>query len=146
METRVQAHVCYRLMYHIVWIPKYRYNLLIKDLEKYFEDTIKSVSADWYPDIEITELKIMSDHIHMVVIIPPKYSISNVIGDIKRHSSRELQKRFDYLRRGKEGMWSIGYYVSSVGLDEERIRKYVQYQEEQDSGRLKAVFEKEPRV
>ena len=133
-------------MYHLVWIPKYIFKLLIKDLEKYFEETIKESAQEGYPDVVIEELKIMPDHIHMVAVIPPKYSISEVIGGVKRESSRRLRKKFEYLRRGKDGMWSIGYYVSTVGLDEERVRKYVQYQEEQDSGRLKAVFEKEPRV
>ena len=141
METRVQAHTCYRVMYHLVWIPKYRYKLLIKDLEQYFVETIKNVAQDGYPDVTIEEIKVMPDHIHMIAVIPPKYSISEVVGAIKRDSSRHLRKEFAYLRRGKDGMWSIGYYVSTVGLDEGRVRKYVKYQEEQDSGRLKAVFE-----
>jgi putative transposase len=128
-------------MYHVVWIPKYRYKVLIKDLQKYFEDTIKSVCVERYPDVLVEEIKTMVDHVHIVIIIPPKYSVSNVVGDLKRNSSRELRKRFEYLRRGKDSLWSIGYYVSSVGLDEARIKKYVQYQEEQDSGRLKAVFD-----
>ena len=143
MRTRVQAHVCYRLMYHVVWIPKYRYKVLVGDLQKYFEQVIRTRTKERYPDVDIEEMKIMVDHIHIVLTIPPKYAVSKVVGDMKRDSSRELRKRFEYLRRGRDGMWSIGYYVSSVGLDEARVKRYVEYQEEQDSGRQYAVWERE---
>ena len=130
-------------MYHVVWIPKRRSNLLVKDLQNYFEKTIRTVTADRYPDVLIEEIHLMKDHIHIILVIPPKYSVSNVIGDIKRDSSRELRKKFEYLRRGRDSMWSIGYFVSSVGLDESRVRRYVQNQEKQESGQLKAVWDQE---
>lgn len=92
METRVQAYVCYRIEYHVVWIPKYRYKVLVKGGRE--------------------------------------YAVSKVIGDVKRESSRLLREKFEYLRRGRDGLWSIGYFVSIVGLDESRIRRYVEDQEE----------------
>ena len=143
METRVQSHVAYRLLYHIVWIPKWRNHLLIKDLQEYFEKVLRHVLAERYPDVLLEEISVLTDHVHVVMVIPPKYAISAVIGAVKSDSSRGLRKRFDYLRRGRKELWSTGYFVSSVGLDEERIRHYVQYQEQQDSGQLKAVWEKE---
>jgi len=146
MKTRVQAHVAYRLMYHIVWIPKYRYKILKGGVGKYCEEVIKTVTKDRYPDVVMEELKVMEDHIHMVVVIPPKYAISKVVGDIKRDSSRKMRREFEYIRRGRDAMWSIGYYVSSVGLDEGRVRRYVEYQKKQDTGQLEAVFEKKLRV
>ena len=138
MEIRVQAHAAYRLMYHVVWIPKYRQKILVKGVERYCEKVIRNYVKDRYPDIVIEELRIMEDHVHMVAIIPPKYSISSVIGGIKANSSLKMRQEFEYIRRNR-AMWSVGYFVSSVGLDEEKIKKYVRYQEEQDKGQLKIV-------
>ena len=73
------------------------------------------------------------DHVHMMIVIPPKYSISKIVQDMKSNTSRILRKEYEYLRRN-DNMWSSGYYVSSVGMDEERTRNYIKYQEEQDKG------------
>jgi len=146
MKTLVQAHVCYRLMYHIVWIPKYRYKIFKPGVKEYCKKVIKSAITDRYPDVVMEELNVMEDHVHMVVVIPPKYGISKVVGDVKRDSSRGMRKRFEFLRRGRDAMWSIGYFVSSVGLDEKRIRNYVTHQGKQDSGQLEAVWDKKLRV
>ena len=135
MKTLVQSHTAYQLLYHIVWIPKYRRKLLISGVASYLEKNMKTYLSERYPDVVIEELSIQVDHIHIMLIIPPKYSISKVVGDIKSNSSKELRKNFDYLRRvSRDGMWSTGFFVSSVGLDEQRIRKYIQYQEKQDKG------------
>ena len=77
-----------------------------------------------------------------MMVVPPKYSISKVVGDIKRASSRVMRKRFEHLRVGRETLWSIGYFVSSIGIDEKRVRNYIKYQQEQDSGQLKAAWDK----
>ena len=100
---------------------------------EYTDKTIRSITSDSYPDVVIEELNIRQDHIHMLAVIPPKYSISNVIRVIKSESSRKLRKEFEYLRR-YDSLWSIGYFVGSVGMDEQRIRRYVEYQEEHDKG------------
>ena len=88
------------------------------------------------------EIAIQEDHVHMVVVIPSKYGISRVIGEVKSTSSRKLREKFEYLRRGRDNLWSIGYFVSSMGLDEERIKRYVRYQRKQDEGQLLAVWDK----
>src|SRR3989338_473611 len=111
MRTRVQAHTAYRLLYHVVWIPKKRYNLM-RGVQKYCEKVIKGVISDRYDDV--------------------------VIGDIKRDSSRIIRRKFDHIRNGREALWSIGYFVSSVGLDEARVRRYIKYQQQQDSGQQHA--------
>ena len=133
MKTRVQAHVAYRLIYHVVWITKFRREVLVTGVAEYTDKTIRSITSDSYPDVVIEELNIRQDHIHMLAVIPPKYSISNVIRVIKSESSRKLRKEFEYLRR-YDSLWSIGYFVGSVGMDEQRIRRYVEYQEEHDKG------------
>jgi len=141
MRTRVQAHAACKLLYHLVWITKYRYKLTKGGIAKYTQEVIKGVTAKYYEDVIIEEINILDDHVHLVIVIPPKYSISTIVRDIKRLSSRQMRKKFEYLRTGRESMWSIGYYVSSVGLNETVVRNYVKYQQEQDSGQLKAVWD-----
>lgn len=128
-------------MYHVVWIPKYRYKLTKGGIAKYLEKVFEGVLAKTHEDVTIEEINILDDHVHMLLVIPPRYSISMVIGNIKRLSSRQMRQKFEYLRIGRDAMWSIGYYVSSVGLNETVIRNYVKYQQEQDSGRLNAVWD-----
>ena len=80
------------------------------------------------------------DHLHMVVTIPPRYSIASVVGRMKSQSSSELRDRFGWLDKvywKERVVWSPGYFVSSVGVDEEVIRKYVEHQGRQDSGQLR---------
>lgn len=129
METRSQAHVSYRLMYHVVWIPKRRWKVLKSGVSVYCDKVIRSVG-------------IQTDHIHVVLVVPSKYSISKVVGDIKRMRSKRLRDKFECLRRGRETLWAVGYYVSSVGLDESRVKKYVKHQQKEELGQLKAVWDK----
>ena len=129
METRVQAHVAYKLLYHVVWIPKYRYKLTKGGIAKYCEKVFKGVVSRNYEDVTIEEVNILEDHVHLLLVIPPKYSISAIIGTIKRLSSKQTRQKFEYLRTGRTAMWSIGYYVSSVGLNETVVRDYVKYQQ-----------------
>ncbi len=85
----------------------------------------------------------MKDCIHMIMIIPPKYSVSDVIKKIKGVTSINLQKKFDWLKKvyRKEGVvWSPGYFVSTVGIDEKEIIKYVKWQKSQDLGQAKLEF------
>ena len=109
METRVQAHVAYKLLYHVVWIPKYRYKLTKGGIAKYCEKVFKGVVSRNYEDVTIEEVNILEDHVHLLLVIPPKYSISAIIGTIKRLSSKQMRQKFEYLRTGRTAMWSIGY-------------------------------------
>ncbi len=136
MKTRVQAHVCYRVQYHIVWIPKYRYKVLGGGVGKYCDKVIRTVVIKEYPDVVIKQLKVMEDHVHLVVVIPPKYAISQVVGKMKGTSSRLLRRKFDHQRNTQKALWSIGYFVSTIGIDEEKIKKYIEHQEKQDKGQL----------
>ena len=92
------------------------------------------------PGVEIVEQNIQVDHIHTVMIIPPKYAVSEVIGRLKCKSASALKKHFEWLDRvyWKENVvWSPGYFVSTIGLNEEAILRYVKWQELQDSGQAK---------
>jgi len=89
---------------------------------------------------ELIEYNIQLDHIHLVMIIPPKYAVSEVVGRIKGVSASKLRRRFIWLskRYSRESVvWSPGYFVSTVGVDEDKILKYVRWQEHQDSGQAK---------
>jgi len=139
VEIRLSGHSAYHTEYHIVWIPKYRYHVLNPGVKAYLVKLFPKVMAE-LPGCEIVTNSIQSDHIHMVMIIPPKYAVSAVVGKIKGMTSSQLRKKFGWmkLRYSRENVvWSPGYFVSTVGVERERILKYVEYQGRQDSGQAK---------
>ena len=126
------AHAVWQCKYHVVWCPKYRYRILRGELGKTVRDIIRQL-CEW-KKIEILEGNIQIDHIHLVLEIPPKYSISEAVGFLKGKSAIKL---FDFhleLKRRYWGrhFWAKGYCVSTVGLDEAQIRNYVRYQIHKD--------------
>jgi putative transposase len=143
MEIRKQAHCAYRCMYHIVWIPKYRYKVLVNGVDEYLKIKIDEVRKK-YPEIEYLERNIRPDHIHLVISFPPKYSISKVVQIIKQNTGKELWEKYEFIRElysRHGGMWSVGYFVSTVGLDEQTILRYVRHQEKEDLGQAKLVLD-----
>ena len=142
MENRLSGHSVYRTEYHVVWIPKYRRRILNTGVKEYLKRLWPKILKG-IPGVEIVEQNIQVDHIHTIMIIPPKYSVSDVIGIIKGQSASSLRKKFTWLEKvyWKENIvWSAGYFVSTVGLNEEQIIKYVKWQESQDSGQAKLVL------
>jgi putative transposase len=136
MEVRIASHCACRLQYHVVWVCKYRRRILkpgvCKSLEKVLTGLLRQM-----PGVEIETIGFDEDHLHMVMIISPKYSISDVIGKLKGQSSSRMRKKFEWLSKVywlENVTWSPGYFVSSVGVDEETIKRYVEYQGRQDSG------------
>ena len=96
------------------------------------------------PGSEIVRYSMQVDHIHMVMIIPPRCAVSDVVGRLKGMTASRLRKKFSWLSRvyWKENVvWSPGYFVTTVGIDEARILAYVQWQQNQDLGQAKLVFE-----
>ncbi len=139
MENRLSGHSVYRTEYHVVWIPKYRRRILNSGISGYLKKLWPKILKG-IPGVEIVEQNIQMDHIHTIMIIPPKYSVSDVIGRIKGQSASKLRKKFLWLARvyWKENIvWSPGYFVSTIGLNEDQIIKYVKWQESQDSGQAK---------
>ncbi len=95
------------------------------------------------PGCEIIEQNIQVDHVHLLMIIPPKYAVSDVVGRMKAMTASQLRKKFDWLKKvyWKENIvWSPGYFVSTVGIDEDKIIKYIRWQQDQDSGQAKLEF------
>jgi len=114
-------------------IPKYRYRILKGQVAEFVEQTLRML-CEW-KTIEILEMNIKEDHIHMILSIPPRLSISEVMGMLKGKTAIKLFKSFPALRKNPywgNHFWSRGYCVSSIGLDENKIRKYVKYQEERE--------------
>ena len=143
MEIRKQAHCAYRCMYHIVWIPRYRFKVLIKGVDEYLMIKMDEIRKR-YPEIEYVQRNIQPEHIHLVVCFPPKYSISKVVQIIKQNTRKALWEKFDFIREryyGRGGIWSAGYFVSTVGLDEQTIMRYVKYQEKEDLGQAKLALD-----
>ena len=92
------------------------------------------------PGCEVVEQNIQVDHIHLLMMIPPKYAVSDVIGQIKQYTSSRLREKFAWLGKvywKERVVWSPGYFVSTVGLDEKQITEYVRWQGHQDSGQAK---------
>ena len=140
MKFHVQAHVTYKTRYHVVWIPKFRREVLVSGVKEYFEKVMDSYLSDRYPDVLVLERSVQVDHVHALLEIPPKYSVSKIVGDVKANTSRIMRKQFPYLRHTPE-MWSIGYFVSTVGANEQIVKRYIQNQEQQDKGRSEIVLE-----
>ena len=126
------AHTKWLCKYHIVFTPKYRRKIIYN---KYREDLreILKMLCDW-KGVEILEGHLMPDHIHMLVSIPPKISVSSFMGYLKGKSSLLMFDRHANLKYkyGNRKFWAEGYYVSTVGLNEETIRKYIREQENAD--------------
>lgn len=126
------AHTKWLCKYHIVFTPKYRRKVIYN---KYREDLreILKMLCDW-KGIEVLEGHLMPDHIHMLVSIPPKISVSSFMGYLKGKSSLLMFDRHANLKYkyGNRKFWAEGYYVSTVGLNEATIRKYIREQENAD--------------
>ena len=124
------SHAVYRCEYHFVWVPKYRYHVLVKDLKPRLREILMEL-CNWL-DIRIIEGAIRSDHVHMYLSVPPKYSPSHVMKILKGKRAEMLRKEFPELGKKYWGLhiWSRGYFVSTVGIDSEVIRKYVKEQVE----------------
>ena len=126
------AHTKWMCKYHIVFTPKYRRKIIYNQLKEDICDILKQLCA--YKGVEIIEGHLMPDHIHMLVSIPPKMSVSSFMGYLKGKSALMIFDRHANLKYkfGNRHFWSEGYYVSTVGLNEATIKKYIQDQEKYD--------------
>ena len=130
-KWKKSAHVVYQCSYHLVWTPKYRYRILQGEIKEFVEKKIRVV-CEW-KHVEVLEMTIMSDHVHMVAIIPPKLAISELMGILKGKTAIAVFQQRKSLRTKPywgNHFWSRGYCVTTVGIDEEKIRRYVKYQED----------------
>ena len=126
------AHTKWLCKYHIVFTPKYRRKLIYGQYREEIGRILRQLCS--YKGVEILEGHMMLDHVHMLVMIPPKYSVSSFMGYLKGKSSLMIFDRYAQLKHkfGNRRFWSVGYYVSTVGLNEATIRKYIREQEHAD--------------
>jgi putative transposase len=132
-EFKKLSHSLYECKYHIVFCPKYRLRILSGEVGEYVRQQIYSLCRQ-QEDVEVLEMNVQADHVHLILSIPPKYAVSNVMGYLKGKLALRLFNRYEQLGKRYWGrhLWSRGYCVSTVGLDEEKIRKYVKWQEAQE--------------
>ncbi len=140
---RTLSHCFYDLKYHLVWTPKYRGKVLVSDkvkseLWRIFESICK------WKHWEILELSIQEDHIHMCLIATPKDSISYVMQILKGKSSAWMKKKIKrkYGLYERKSLWARGYFVSTIGIDEYVIRRYVKYQHHHNEVEQPSLFSK----
>jgi putative transposase len=132
-KYRRLAHAVYQCTYHVVWVPKYRYRILTGEIAELIQRDIRTL-CEW-KDVEVMELNVQPDHVHAVLSIPPKISVSTFMGFLKGKLAIKVMKSYPRLRRKPywgNHFWARGYFVSTVGLNEDLIRRYVRYQEEQE--------------
>ena len=136
MQSRKQSHALYYTRYHVVFVTKYRRKVLKDGMGAYLMVTMRAVRR-MFPDVEILEQNTDKDHIHLLLSVPPKLSVSEVVGYMKGRSAHSMRKKFPFLSKvyyGADGIWSDGYFVSTVGADEDTIRRYIEFQGREDGG------------
>ena len=139
MEYYRQGHCVYYARYHLVISTKYRRKIFNEGVKKYFQKLIKRI-YDYYPEIVFFEVNTDQDHAHLHISIPPKMTVSRAVNIIKVNTSREIKKKFDFLKDvywGTDGIWSDGYFVSTIGINEKVIREYIENQDKEDRGQAK---------
>ena len=126
------SHTRYMCKYHIVFTPKYRRKIIYYKLREDIQEIIKELCK--WKGVEIIEGHMMADHVHLLLSIPPKYSISSFMGYLKGKSAMMIFERHSNLKYkfGNRHFWSEGYYVSTVGLNTATIQKYIRDQEKED--------------
>jgi len=131
-KYKTLQHTEWECKYHVIFIPKYRRKVLYGSLRKHLGEIFRRLARQ--KQCEIEEGHLMADHVHIMISIPPKYSVAQVMGYIKGKSAIHIARQFGGIRRNFTGQsfWARGYFVSTVGRDEEVIRRYIQHQEIED--------------
>ena len=126
------SHTKWECKYHIVFIPKYRKKALYGALRQQLGEVLKQLAMQ--RESRIDDGHLMRDHVHMLVSIPPKYSVAQVVGYLKGKSAIHISRTFMGKTRNftGESFWARGYFVSTVGRDEKQIREYIKKQEQED--------------
>ena len=143
MRVKRLNHCVYQCQYHIVLPTKYRRKIFNDGIFEYFKERLRRVLR-LYPQLEVAEQGHDRDHIHLLVGIPRSMSVSDCVRVLKSYLSRDIKKRFKFLQYvyyGIDGIWSDGYFVSTVGINEKQIRRYIEMQGKEDFGQTMELFE-----
>ena len=131
-DTGSLSHTKWECKYHVVFIPKYRRKAMYKELRQYLREVFHELARQ--KECRIEEGHLCLDHVHMLISIPPKYSVSQVVGFLKGKSVIAIARNYGGKRKNFVGQhfWARGYYVSTVGREEATVRQYIQRQEAED--------------
>ena len=138
MRFRKSTHAVYNVQYHIVWTPRYRRKILVKGVKEYLEKMLMNLEG-LEEDIEVKRVNVQEDHVHVIVVIPPRVAVARIVQYMKTITGGKLKEKFDFMKKamyGREGIWSRGYCVSTIGLNEKAIMDYVEHQWKEDTGQL----------
>ncbi len=142
MEYRKQSHCVYHCQYHLVLPTKYRKPIFNTAIAAHLKWKLLEITKH-YPEIFIEKANYDKDHAHLLVSIPPKMSVGSVVRLIKANTSRGIKEVFPILKEtywGTDGIWSEGYFVSTTGINEATIRKYIDAQGKEDLGHIKLTI------
>lgn len=140
MEVRASSHSVYRTEYHLVIVTKYRHRALNPAKFRIVTEQALRETVDRIVGVEIVELNIQPEHVHILIIIPPKYAVAKVVEILKSRTTKIVRAQIQWLDKlyyDTPSLWSVGYFVSTVGIDEKVIQNYVKFQDIQDSGQTK---------
>ena len=143
MKIRKQGHCVYRCEYHLVIVSKYRRKIFNEGSFAYFKEIMSGI-FDKSPEVEIITIQHDKDHIHLHISIPPKLRICDIVMIIKSNSARLMKKKFEYMRKaywGVDGIWSDGYFISTIGINEKIIKRYIEHQGQEDMGQAQLVLD-----
>ena len=127
----------------MVLVSKYRRKIFNPGSFGYFKEITRTIK-ELIPEVEILTMNHDVDHIHLHLSIPPKMKVSDVVRTIKSVSGRLLKKKFEYMRKaywGVDGIWSDGYFVSTIGINETVIKQYIERQGQEDAGQAQLVLD-----
>ena len=131
-NVRSLRHTVWECKYHVIWIPKYRRKAVYRELRRHLGEVIRDLARQRESRVEEDHLRV--DHVHMLISIPPKYAVSQVVGYIKGKRAIHIARN-DLGRRSNftgQHFWARGYWCSTVGKDEDAVRKYIRDQEKED--------------
>ena len=143
MEYNRLSHCIYFCQYHLVLVTKYRRKIFNEGIFAYFQAQFTEIHKH-YPLITTKEVNHDKDHLHLLISIPPTMSVGSAVRVIKSNTANSLKQKFPFLKQvywGTDSIWSEGYFVSTVGLDEETVRAYIERQGREDNGQAKLVFD-----
>ena len=142
MRTQSLNHCAYQLQYHIVWGTRYRRKWLKEYVKQELLASLYS-TAKKYPTLHIEAVNTDQDHVHLQIEIPPDIAIADAVCALKARSSLHLRKTFKFIDKiylEKDGIWSVGYFVSSVGLNEQKVKQYIAWQGKREKPQTARLF------